>query len=93
MIGCLRTRVRKQPIIALYFEFETELKFYNLEAKSVLVLAPTANHANLLPGQTIHSFLKIPIGKAQVLLIEEKNNYCSNLCSLLVDERSLVGVD
>ena len=26
MIGCLRTRVRKQPIIALYFEFENELK-------------------------------------------------------------------
>ena len=24
--------VRKQPIIALYFEFENELKFYNLEA-------------------------------------------------------------
>ena len=23
MIGCLRTRVRKQPIIALYFESET----------------------------------------------------------------------
>ena len=34
MIGCLRTSVRKQPIIALYFEFETELKFYNLEAES-----------------------------------------------------------
>ena len=33
MIGCLRTRVRKQPIIALYFEFETVLKFYNLEAR------------------------------------------------------------
>ena len=32
MIGCLRTRVRKQPIIAFYFEFENELKFYNLEA-------------------------------------------------------------
>ena len=30
MIGCLRTRVRNQPIIALYFEFENELKFYNL---------------------------------------------------------------
>ena len=28
MIGCLRTRARKQPIIALYFEFEMELKFY-----------------------------------------------------------------
>ena len=32
MIGCLRTRVRKQLIIALYFEFENKLKFYNLEA-------------------------------------------------------------
>ena len=30
MIGCL---VRKQPIIALYFESETVLKFYNLEAR------------------------------------------------------------
>ena len=33
MIGCLRTRVRKQPIIVLYFEFELVLKFYNLEAR------------------------------------------------------------
>ena len=32
MIGCLLTHVHKQPIIALYFEFETVLKFYNLEA-------------------------------------------------------------
>ena len=35
MIGCLRTRVRKQPIVELYFEFENGLKFYNLEAWSV----------------------------------------------------------
>ena len=34
MIGCLRTRVRKQPIIAPYFESETVLKFYNLEARN-----------------------------------------------------------
>ena len=33
MIGCLWTRVRKQPIIALYFESENELKFYNLETR------------------------------------------------------------
>ena len=32
MIGCLWTRVRKQPIITPYFEFECELKFYNLAA-------------------------------------------------------------
>ena len=32
MIGCLGTRVPKQPIIALDFESENELKFYNLKA-------------------------------------------------------------
>ena len=32
MIGCLQTQVCKQPIISLYFELETVLKFYNLEA-------------------------------------------------------------
>ena len=32
MIGCLRTRVRNQPIIALYFESENVLELYNLEA-------------------------------------------------------------
>ena len=34
MIGCLQTRVRKQPIIGHYFESANELKFYNLEASS-----------------------------------------------------------
>ena len=28
MISCLRTRVR---VVTLYFEFETVLKFYNLD--------------------------------------------------------------
>ena len=28
-------RVRKQPIIALYYESENELKFYNLEARGL----------------------------------------------------------
>ena len=37
MIGFLQTRVNKQPIIALYFELENELKFYNLEARSQCV--------------------------------------------------------
>ena len=30
----MNSRVRKQPIIALYFESENELKFYNIEACS-----------------------------------------------------------
>ena len=38
MIGCLQTHVRKQPIIALYFEFEIVLQFYNLEARSQSML-------------------------------------------------------
>ena len=33
MIGCLWTRVHKQPIIALYFEFEIVHKLYILEAR------------------------------------------------------------
>ena len=37
MIGCLWTSVRKQPIIALYFEFENKLKFYNLGASSLFL--------------------------------------------------------
>ena len=36
MIGCLRTRVRKQQIIALYFESEKELQFYKLEASDLV---------------------------------------------------------
>ena len=43
MIGCLRTRVRKQPIIALYIEPETVLKFYNLEASSLFLREMAAN--------------------------------------------------
>ena len=36
MIGSLRTRVSKEPIVALYFKFKNELKFYNLEARTLL---------------------------------------------------------
>ena len=38
MIGCLRTCVRKQPIIALNFESENVLKFYNLEARKAMFI-------------------------------------------------------
>ena len=34
----LATRFRKQPIIALYFESENEIKFYNLKARSLVKL-------------------------------------------------------
>ena len=30
---CPQSHVRNQPIIALYFESENKLKFYNLEAR------------------------------------------------------------
>ena len=50
MIGCLRTRVRKQPIIALYFEFENEFQFYNLEARTILTCT-TSEFTHLLSSQ------------------------------------------
>ena len=42
MIGCLRTRVRKQRIIALYFEFDTVVKFYNLGARCLVTKCSVA---------------------------------------------------
>ena len=52
MIGCLRTHV-KQPIIALYFEFENELKFYNLEAWQACANAQTGQNLFCLYSQSM----------------------------------------
>ena len=52
MIGCLWTRVRKQPIIALYFESENELKFYNLEAR------PRGHNTFFMLNSSEHEFLQ-----------------------------------
>ena len=41
MIGCLGTRVRKQPIIVLYFEFETD---HNPENKLSCDVAQLRNY-------------------------------------------------
>ena len=64
MIGCLRTRVRKQPIIALYLESENELKFYNLEASllSILDLLESIFDDSFMTGKFIKpSLLLTPI--------------------------------
>ena len=47
MIGCLRTRVRKQPIIVLYFDSENDLKFYNLEARANVTLPGVMQHYHM----------------------------------------------
>ena len=44
MIGCLQTRVCKQPITALYFESETVLKLYNLKAWMLSAIATKLPH-------------------------------------------------
>ena len=54
MIGCLRTSVRKQPIIALYFESENELKFYNLETRDRTFADP---ESFVRGGLTLTTFL------------------------------------
>ena len=53
MIGCLRTRVRKQPIIALYLEYETVLKFYNLEASCFTLIVFLLSHVCLPRGALV----------------------------------------
>ena len=63
MIGCLRTRVPKQPIIALYFESGTVLKFYNLEASCWLVgfvaLRPKST-AMVIAGRSVNLIILFP---------------------------------
>ena len=50
MIGCLRTRVRKQSIIALHFEFETVLKFFNLGARNEFHALLNQMHPDIVVG-------------------------------------------
>ena len=60
MISCLRTRVRKQPIIALYFEFETLLKLYNLGACRVSdTLDPGQTRRSVRPDRGTNFFGKV----------------------------------
>ena len=66
--------------------------------KSVQVLCPTGNSANLISGVTLHSFLKIPVGKTHREMKppdgqrgETLQANCSGLEVLLIDERSLIG--
>ena len=79
MIGCLRTRIRKQPIIALYFESEYELKFYNLEARSTIKVGSKAFTArsrtqafqfcNHLPKERQSWFLNCVLAVMWLLLV------------------------
>ena len=57
MIGCLRTRDRIQPIVALYFEFETVLKFYNLRALFWYTLLCSGIVINLMRVRELFAFL------------------------------------
>ena len=62
MIGCLRTRVREQPIIVFYFEFENKLKSYNLMARSfsikTKVIVNTLQPCNIQLSKSIVHVLK-----------------------------------
>ena len=78
MIGCLLTRVRKQPIIALYFESENELKLYNLRPdcipeivflhsflnffKHFIVCALLNSHMCKVNGQCMHKSPDLSVG-------------------------------
>ena len=66
--------------------------------KSVQILCPTGNSANIISGVTLHSFLKVPthdrtkdMKPPDGALGEALQKNCDGLKVLLVDERSLVG--
>ena len=61
MIGCLRARVRKQPIIALYFESGPVLKF--ITSRPELLLLNNAISAKSMPNKVLHrvSFHMFPV--------------------------------
>ena len=67
--------------------------------RSVQVLCPTGNSANLISGVTLHSFLKLPTSsksKGEMIppdgsLGENLQKSCQGLHALLIDERSMIG--
>ena len=68
MIGCLRTRVRNQPIIALYFESENVLKLYNLEAWSHTFVE--IDHEIISTSDFIWDFGKLPSAHLRKYIIK-----------------------
>ena len=70
MIDC---KVRKQPIIALYFEFENELKFYNVKAEM----------------KELHNIFYIVLGSLHILLyapeINDLGHNVLHLCACMYD--------
>ena len=80
MIGFLRTGVRKKPFIALYFESENELQFYNLEARFYITRHPTlpTGLATLVKLDKLNINLNISIGKLE----SRKNGHVCASCLL-----------
>ena len=69
MIGCLRTRVRKKPIIALYFEFET-VSASSQSLRFILSLRMSSNFYNLEPWADPTRILHIFTTQIQVILLD-----------------------
>ncbi|XP_053372848.1 uncharacterized protein LOC128546392 [Mercenaria mercenaria] len=68
--------------------------------KSVQVVCPTGNSANIISGVTLHSYLKVPTKKRgkdmtppDGTIGECLQSNCEGLEALLVDERSLIGTN
>ena len=79
MIGCLWTHVRKQSIIALYFEFETVIKLYNLEARSdvqlVLIWVQSVSKGNQQMREVAAEEQRVNSVSASVVC------FCKQFCS------------
>ena len=75
MIGCLRTRVRKQPVIALYVDFETVLKFYNFESSSLFPFKLNAKLERTHSNAQQNKYNKEPRNQLEAHQISDQQNH------------------
>ena len=83
MIG---PHVHKQPIIALYFEFENELKFYNLEARSRYNQAPYLTLKSLSLGSDSIVSLRLIFLYQIAVCMKESTDLYDSLFTFVVDD-------
>ena len=81
MIGCLRTRVRKQPIIALYFEFETVPKDQRSQPKKESSDQLKNHLEHVLVGRFTNIYIKL-INNPKNFLCVYANNFPFHIVSL-----------
>ena len=78
--------VHKQPIIVLYFEFDNELKFYNLEARSQYNQVPYLTLKSLSLGSDSIVSLRLMFLYQIAVCMKVSTDLYDSLFTLVVDD-------